>query len=96
MSALEFEKLLPRHEASLHLTHNQHKAYYETVADYIADVEEHSKGATDWVCEGERERAIAANELWHLQWYPDTPVGFCDVYAASFAALVAYLEAREK
>lgn len=51
--------------------------------------------ALEWASDEEREKAIATNEIWELHWYPDTPVGFCSVFASSFGALVAWLE-REK
>mgnify|MGYP001558436197 CR=1 FL=1 len=60
----------PEHKASLSLTHNQHKAYYEPIADYIMRIDEH-----EWVSLEERDRALAADEIWELQWYPETPVG---------------------
>lgn len=41
----------------------------------------------DWVSDDERERAIAQNSVWTLQWYPETPVGFCCIGASSFGAL---------
>jgi len=61
----------PKHEASLHLTHNQHKAYYETVEQYLSnyDLED------CWVSEEQKKKSLETQELWELQWYPDTPVG---------------------
>lgn len=81
------EKQFPKHEASLHLTHNQHKSYYMTVADSIRDGDH---GYTDdcWVSPEQRQKAIDTNECWTLQWYPDTPVGF---YLLSGADLNAVL-----
>lgn len=77
----------PKHEASLHLTHNQHKAYYRTVAELI---EEGGFGceAEEWVSEEQKQKAIATNDFWTLQWYPDTPVGFCVLSAADLDALL--------
>lgn len=74
----------PPHAASLHLTHNQHKAYYETVEEYTADSSHDS-----WVSEEQRAKAIASNDMWELQWYPDTPIGFYRLFAADLDVLLA-------
>jgi hypothetical protein len=69
-----FLKLLPTRKVSLTITHNDHLCCYETVAE--------SMGRKDWKAEGflspeDRQAAIDTNELWEIQWYPETPVGFC-------------------
>ena len=83
----EFLSKLPKHEASLHLTHNQHKDYYETVSEAI-DNGTHGYTVDCWVSEEQRLKAIATNECWTLHWYPDTPVGFCLLSAADLAPLL--------
>lgn len=81
-----FSGALPDHEASLHLDHNPHKAYYLTV-------EEHDRGeGYDWVSEDEKAASYAVNELWVLQWYPDTPVGFSCIAACNLGAILSYFE----
>lgn len=77
----------PEHKASLHLTHNDHKAYYQTVQQ---SVEAGDHGYTDdcWISEEEKQKAIEANDCWILQWYPETPVGFCLMTAHSLDALL--------
>lgn len=77
----------PAHKASLHLTHNQHLAYYRTVADEIAD-EDHGYTDDCWVSPDQRQKAIDTNECWTLQWYPETPVGFCILSAADLDVLL--------
>ena len=76
---------LPRHEASLSLTHNQHKDYYMTVAQSV-DEKEH--GYRDWVSEEQKQKAIETNECWFIQWYPNTPVGFCIMAACDLEILL--------
>lgn len=71
---------LPEHKCGLFLTHNEHKNYYETAADKIREWEETEWNPT-WKDEDAKQRAIDTNEIWELQWYPDTPVGFCVVAA---------------
>lgn len=78
----------PRHEASLHLTHNDHKTVYQTVQQSIDD-ESHGYGKDCWVSEEQKQKAIETNDCWILQWYPDTPVGFHILAAADLDALLA-------
>ncbi len=78
----------PKHEASLHLTHNQHKLNYQTVAQSIED-QDHGYDDPCWVSEEQKEKAIAANDCWILQWYPHTPVGFCIRSACDLDVLLA-------
>lgn len=56
----------------MHLDHNPHTAYYETVAQYESTL---GDSCCDWVSEEERILAIRTNDFWRLQWYPDTPIG---------------------
>ena len=77
----------PPHKASLYLTHNEHLSNYETVAQAIEDGD---FGMRDWVSEEQKQKAIAANDCWILQWYPDTPIGF---YVRAAADLDVLLEA---
>ena len=75
---------LPKRKASLIIEHNPHKNYYETV-------EEHVNGfcPDSWASEEERVNSIMGNELWTIQWYPETPVGFCVVHASTLDAALA-------
>ncbi len=63
----------PKHKCGLYLTHNAHKDIYESIVHWAADNLEED----DWVCEEEKIFALAADEVWVLQWYPNTPIGFC-------------------
>lgn len=74
----------PRHKASLHLTHNQHKAYYETVQECYPD----DRNAKAWVNEEQKAKAIETQEVWELQWYPHTPVGSLSLLAADLDVLL--------
>lgn len=51
---------LPKHKASLHLTHNQHKAYYEDIEKYIGD-----RGIDDdeWATETSKQKALLFLQL---------------------------------
>lgn len=83
--------IFPPHKASLHLTHNQHKAYYETVEQHLEDLQIRED---DWVSPAEKQRAYETQELWELQWYPETPVGCHIFYASSLEALMTYVNAN--
>lgn len=77
-------ELLPAHKASLTLTHNNHLDYYRTVEQ---EFENDTYYDEESFPEGEREKCIAANELWTLHWYPHTPVGFSVIHASTLEAV---------
>lgn len=70
---------LPKHDGGLSIEHNQHKNYYQPIREYITD----NDLAEDFESPGAMEDAIRADSLWVMQWYPDTPVGFICVAAAT-------------
>lgn len=76
----------PPHKASLHLEHNDHKSNYETVEEWA--LRNDDSHYADWVSDEQRAKAIATDELWTLQWYPETPVGFCCMVAADLDVLL--------
>ena len=82
--AREFAAALPPHKASLHLEHNPHLGYSQSVEQWDEDQEKRA----DWVSPEERAKAIATNEIWTLQWYPETPIGFHALVASSLEALI--------
>lgn len=89
----DFEKVLPAHKASLSITHNQHKDYYETIEQYVASYAGYQGiRDDDWVSLEEKRRSVETGEIWEIQWYPETPVGFCIKFAATLAALMAWCE----
>lgn len=80
---------LPKHEGELILSHNEHKSNYQTVKQ---EIEEDLVQVNDrWISEEEKQKAIETNELWCLQWYPHTPVGFHVVYASQLLPLIDYV-----
>lgn len=79
--------LLRGQHASLHLTFNdEHACNYETAAEYFASEPQQDTG---WISPEEREKAIAGNSVWTLQWYPDTPIGSHVLRASTAAAVLA-------
>lgn len=75
----------PAHKASLHLTHNDHTTCYETVESYCSRPYFDDK---DWVSEEQKKKAFETQEIWELQWYPETPVGFYKLIAADLDVLL--------
>lgn len=78
----------PAHKAALYLTHNEHKSYHQTVAERVKSAD---FGYTDacWVSEEQKRKAIDTDDCWTVQWYPETPVGFCILSAADLDVLLA-------
>lgn len=81
--ANELLALLPKHKAGLSIRHNEHKNYYETAKEWVIDNE-----WCEWENEEEKQKAIDTNEIWTLQWYPETPVGFFGIAAPTLADLL--------
>lgn len=89
--------VFPPHEASLHLTHNDHKTNYQTVAEWWEDAQAMRRmDDEDWVSPEQKQKAIETNELWELQWYPDTPIGFLYLAAADLDALLEAVKSYRK
>lgn len=84
----------PRHACSLSLTHNGPRDYYETVAQAVADGDQYYSDLEDWISEEQREKAIATNEIWTIQWYPSSPVGFYHFHAADLDALMEFVNRK--
>lgn len=79
----------PEHKGALRLTHNEHKNYYQTVEEWCRDNE--GDGCVfEWVSPAERAAAIRNDSVWVLQWYPDTPVGFCALAASTLHSVLMH------
>lgn len=76
---------LPKHLV-LHITHNDHKSVYQSVAEYVEEIP-----SDEWVPGTARQRAIETNELWCVHWYPTTPVGFNVVYGQTLQEILDYI-----
>ena len=86
--------LLPQHKYGLFLTHNEHRDYYEKAEDYIREGCERSS-ATVWKNDEAKQRAIETDEIWELQWYPNTPIAFYHVAAPTLAELLEWAKTCE-
>lgn len=85
----------PSHKASMTLTHNAHKDSYQTVKEWWSD--RVACGATfdNWVSEDQFYRALGTDEVWELQWHPETPVGTCVLMACDLDMLLLTPQRRE-
>lgn len=70
------------------IEHNDHNLAYQTVKEYIEDTPIIGEL---FVSKEQKELAIERDEIWHLCFYPDTPIGSVSVYAADFGALLEYI-----
>lgn len=80
----ELIKWLPKHKCGLYIEHNAHRDIYQTLQQFI-DENEHY----DWSDEQEKLLALIRNEIWTIQWYPETPIGF---HALAFGSLESMLK----
>jgi hypothetical protein len=76
---------LPEHKCGLYLQHNEHRNYYQSATEWIADHDLY-----DWKDEASKQRAIQSDSVWTLQWYPDTPIGFCAIAAPTLEELLEF------
>lgn len=79
----------PKHECSLTLEHNPNKDLYQTVREYLTEMD------YDFASEQARQVAIDTNELWVLRWYPETPIGFHLVAAPTLDEVLKLAEEQE-
>lgn len=78
-------KLLHGQFSSLSITYNDdHAPNYMSAKQAIEESDFFSR--VDWVSEDEKNKAAEQNSVWIIQWYPETPVGFCCVGASTFDA----------
>lgn len=71
----------PRHKAAMYISHNEHKNSYDTVAQHMSDLE---LNADECGSVEEFRELLEGDEIWTIQWYPDTPIGFYRVCASTF------------
>lgn len=84
---------LPKYDVCLTINHNDHKSVYATVLQYLTHMSIGYGGtngadpysADEWVSREDFDVSVATGELWSIQWYPSTPVGFGKVYGSTLA-----------
>lgn len=79
-----FVSLFPRHDAGFTLTHNANRVFYTTTQQAIEEAEDlNGPESIEWATPTSRERCLATDSLWVLNWNPQTPVGSCEVWGAT-------------
>jgi hypothetical protein len=73
------------------ITYNTQMDNYTSLQQAV-DEEDEWLLKTEWASEAEYNKGLETNTLWTLQWYPDTPVGFCLIHAATLDGLFNYFK----
>jgi hypothetical protein len=60
--------------------------YYDTVEQFVGEFDPH-----EWASQDDYLKACVEDELWSLQCYPRTPVGFYTIHAPTFTDLMKIL-----
>jgi hypothetical protein len=76
---------LPPHKCGLSIEHNPHKNTYESVADWIQ-----VPCVPDFESDSEKQKCIDADDMWTMQWYPETPIGFNLIAAPTLEDLLRF------
>lgn len=85
--------LLRGEHSNLTLTFNDHTTNYIDAAKEYADGD---MPADEWISESDRDKALGLNQVWTLQWYPETPVSSDLKRASSLAALMSWVAENAK
>lgn len=75
----KLKELLSRCKCGVHLTVNQHRDYYDTPENALEDAGAGREDGLE-IPEDVRKAMIETNTIIHLQFYPNTPVGFYEVW----------------
>lgn len=81
----KLEQLIDKCKASVNLTINLHKDYYETVEERLKSFD--PEDIAD-ISEDVRKKMIDMDRIVELQFYPDTPIGSYVVYHWSVDAAI--------
>lgn len=79
------EEIVKRCKASVHLEINDHKSVYQTVQDWLNEMNARGNPLEDTEL---AERMIRENCIYELQFYPDTPIGSYTVYGTSLNEVI--------
>jgi len=80
----------PPHLGGLFISHNQHHEYYETIEQALyGTITYPTYDPADFSDPTEIAKAIATDSVWTIQWYPNTPIGFKRVHAATLDKALA-------
>ena len=78
----KFNKLLARCKCGVHIEINTHRDVYKSVKETLEDFE--SLDCPLQIDEDVRAEMIKRDTIVNIHFYPDTPIGFYDVYHYDF------------
>ncbi len=64
---------------SMSIDHNNHKNFYQNIETYFSNYDFFK----DCISQEDLKICIEKDELWELQWYPNTPISFYKVISYS-------------
>jgi hypothetical protein len=79
-------EILERCKCGVYLEVNKHRDVYETVEEAIDYICYQNKDEID---EDTKTRMLETGEIYSLQFYPDTPIGFYVTYGTSLEEVVS-------
>ena len=82
---------LPKH-LMLIISHNDHKSCYEDMSSYL-NFEPMNR--IENLTPEEIKICIENNEIWEIQWYPETPIGFHYVCAPTLEGCLEKINAQD-
>jgi hypothetical protein len=85
------EEIIKKCKCGVFLTVNEHRDYYMTVEDRIAELNQsgdEQKNPDKEIDDELAQRMIKENCIYELQFYPDTPIGSYNVYGTSLDEVV--------
>ena len=72
-------RLIARCKAGVHITINEHRNYYETAEYYLSERDQRGDEPLE-IDPDVRAQMIATNTVVNLHFYPDTPIGFYEIW----------------
>jgi len=77
---------LPEDKFGLFLEHNPHHVYHDTIEEYVENIQ--LQEIWDLISLEEKASMLARDELWVLQWYPETTVGYNIVIGSTLERVI--------
>lgn len=75
----KLNRLIERCKAGVHITVNEHRNYYETAEHFLAERDSRGDAPLE-IDPNVRQQMIDTNTIINLHFYPDTPIGFYEIY----------------
>lgn len=79
----KLERLAAACNGSVSLEANPHRDYYKSVREWFAHGMDHHRPDDEGPPHEEMAAVEAGATLWHLQWYPHTPIGFNRLFGSN-------------